>query len=191
MSVVMLVYSVIYRIVFYNHNSDYNTYETFFQIFNIFQLELYNLYGSTSVALNMTLLVLCGLLVNGPYALITTAVSAELGTHHSLKGNGKAVATVTAIIDGTGSIGELSLKLSLLQLFSFIYACVNITILQRLVKFALNLNKQLIWSTGAAVGPLLAGVVSGYGWVNVFYMLMASDVCALVVRSYLFSSIFH
>lgn len=158
----------------------------FFQIFNIFQLELYNLYGSTSVALNMTLLVLCGLLVNGPYALITTAVSAELGTHHSLKGNGKAVATVTAIIDGTGSIGELSLKLSLLQLFSFIYyACVNITLLQSLVKFALNLNKQLIWSTGAAVGPLLAGVVSGYGWVNVFYMLMASDVCALVVRNYL------
>lgn len=57
----------------------------------------------------MALLVLCGLLVNGPYALITTAVSAELGTHHSLQGNGKAVATVTAIIDGTGSIGELSL----------------------------------------------------------------------------------
>lgn len=46
-----------------------------------------------------------GGLVNGPYALITTAVSAELGTHSSLKGNSKALSTVTSIIDGTGSIG--------------------------------------------------------------------------------------
>ena len=46
-------------------------------------------------------------MVNGPYALITTAVSADLGTHKSLKGNSKALATVTAIIDGTGSIGRL------------------------------------------------------------------------------------
>ena len=51
------------------------------------------------------LLLVSGLLVNGPYALITTAVSAELGTHKSLRGSGKALATVTAIIDGTGSIG--------------------------------------------------------------------------------------
>lgn len=55
--------------------------------------------------LNVVLLVLTGLLVNGPYALITTAVSAELGTHKSLQNSGKALATVTAIIDGTGSIG--------------------------------------------------------------------------------------
>ena len=54
---------------------------------------------------NLIILVITGLLVNGPYALITTAVSAELGTHKSLRGSGKALATVTAIIDGTGSIG--------------------------------------------------------------------------------------
>jgi OPA family glycerol-3-phosphate transporter-like MFS transporter 1/2 len=48
---------------------------------------------------------LCGLFVNGPYALITTAVSADLGTHKILEGNSKALATVTAVIDGTGSIG--------------------------------------------------------------------------------------
>ena len=47
-----------------------------------------------------------GLLVNGPYALITTSVSAELGTHRSLVSSAKALATVTAIIDGTGSIGK-------------------------------------------------------------------------------------
>ena len=47
-----------------------------------------------------------GLLVNGPYALITTSVSAELGTHRSLVSSARALATVTAIIDGTGSIGN-------------------------------------------------------------------------------------
>ncbi|GCB84287.1 hypothetical protein scyTo_0024982, partial [Scyliorhinus torazame] len=50
------------------------------------------------------MLIGCGALVNGPYALITTAVSADLGTHKSLTGNSKALSTVTAIIDGTGSI---------------------------------------------------------------------------------------
>ena len=55
----------------------------------------------------------CGYLVNGPYALITTAVSADLGTHKSLKGNSKALATVTAIIDGTGSIGWFSFTMLL------------------------------------------------------------------------------
>ena len=43
--------------------------------------------------------------VNGPYSLITTAVSAELGTHKSLAGSDKALATVASVIDGTGSIG--------------------------------------------------------------------------------------
>lgn len=62
-------------------------------------------FGSVSIAMNMFLLIIVGILVNGPYALITTAVSAELGTHSSLEGNSKALATVTAIIDGTGSIG--------------------------------------------------------------------------------------
>ncbi|KAJ8980374.1 hypothetical protein NQ317_009368 [Molorchus minor] len=66
---------------------------------------LYQQFSTVSLGVNMILLIIVGLLVNGPYALITTAVSAELGTHHSLEGNSKALATVTAIIDGTGSIG--------------------------------------------------------------------------------------
>uniref|UniRef100_A0A8C0FNQ3 Glucose-6-phosphate exchanger SLC37A2 n=1 Tax=Bubo bubo TaxID=30461 RepID=A0A8C0FNQ3_BUBBB len=86
----------------------------------------------------VTMLIVCGALVNGPYALITTAVSADLGTHESLKGNAKALSTVTAIIDGTGSIG-------------------------------------------AALGPLLAGLISPTGWNNVFYMLIAADVLACLV----------
>ena len=42
---------------------------------------------------------------SGPYALITSAVSAQLGTHEKLKGS-KALATVSAIINGTGSVGK-------------------------------------------------------------------------------------
>ena len=60
------------------------------------------------------------------------------GQHPSLRGSGKALATVTAIIDGTGSVG-------------------------------------------AAIGPFLAGALSGGGkWGNVFYMLMGADVLALL-----------
>ena len=66
---------------------------------------MYREYGSMNMTANVLLMMLAGALVNGPYALITTAVSADLGTHESLKGNARALATVTAIIDGTGSIG--------------------------------------------------------------------------------------
>lgn len=68
-------------------------------------LFLYNLIGQKSLATTVGMLLICGGLVNGPYALITTAVSADLGTHESLRGNSRALSTVTAIIDGTGSIG--------------------------------------------------------------------------------------
>ncbi|CAM8991240.1 unnamed protein product [Rhodiola kirilowii] len=68
-------------------------------------LYLYRSYGHVSLYINVALMLLTGIFVNGPYALITTAVSADLGTHSSLRGNSRALATVTAIIDGTGSVG--------------------------------------------------------------------------------------
>ncbi|XP_067166294.1 glucose-6-phosphate exchanger SLC37A2 isoform X2 [Apteryx mantelli] len=103
-------------------------------------LFLYNHIGHNGIGVSMAMLIVCGGLVNGPYALITTAVSADLGTHECLKGNARALATVTAIIDGTGSIG-------------------------------------------AALGPLLAGLISPTGWTNVFYMLIAADVSACLLLS--------
>ncbi|XVE57578.1 hypothetical protein DITRI_Ditri04bG0101200 [Diplodiscus trichospermus] len=66
---------------------------------------LYRTYGNISRTINILLMMIAGLFVNGPYALITTAVSADLGTHSSLRGDSRALATVTAIIDGTGSVG--------------------------------------------------------------------------------------
>jgi MFS transporter, OPA family, solute carrier family 37 (glycerol-3-phosphate transporter), member 1/2 len=68
-------------------------------------LFFYRIYGRISLTWNIALMFVMGMLVNGPYALITTAVSADLGTHSSLNGNSCALATVTEIIDGTGSIG--------------------------------------------------------------------------------------
>ncbi|KFW08304.1 Glycerol-3-phosphate transporter, partial [Eurypyga helias] len=100
-------------------------------------LYMFSAISKMGLEATVVMLLISGALVNGPYALITTAVSADLGTHKSLKGNARALSTVTAIIDGTGSVG-------------------------------------------AALGPLLAGLISPSGWNNVFYMLMVADACALL-----------
>jgi MFS transporter, OPA family, solute carrier family 37 (glycerol-3-phosphate transporter), member 1/2 len=68
-------------------------------------LYLYRAYGDVSFLLNISLMIASGFFVNGPYALITTAVSADLGSAVGRNGNEKALATITAIIDGMGSIG--------------------------------------------------------------------------------------
>lgn len=76
-----------------------------FLLLSIPALVLYRVYGSTSMLTNNVLMFVSGSLVNGPYALITTAVAADLGTQSAIRGNSRALATVAAIIDGTGSIG--------------------------------------------------------------------------------------
>ncbi|XP_053184856.1 glucose-6-phosphate exchanger SLC37A1 [Scomber japonicus] len=101
-------------------------------------LYVFSMISEFGLGPTVAMLLVCGGLVNGPYALITTAVSADLGTHKSLKGNARALSTVTAIIDGTGSVG-------------------------------------------AALGPLLAGLLSAGGWNRVFYMLMTADFFALLL----------
>lgn len=63
---------------------------------------VYEKFAAISNLYNICLQLVTGALVNGPYALITTAVSTDLGSRVK---DGKAMATVAAIIDGTGSIG--------------------------------------------------------------------------------------
>ena len=41
---------------------------------------------------------------------------------------------------------------------------------------------NLLLLAGAALGPLLAGLLSAGGWNQVFYMLMTADFLALLVR---------
>ncbi|KAG6414224.1 hypothetical protein SASPL_126942 [Salvia splendens] len=76
-----------------------------FLLLSIPALISYRLYGSISMFTNIALMFASGLLVNGPYSLITTAVAADLGTQSMIRGSSRALATVTAIIDGTGSVG--------------------------------------------------------------------------------------
>jgi OPA family glycerol-3-phosphate transporter-like MFS transporter 1/2 len=104
-------------------------------IFAIPSLYVYQIYGGISLFTNIILQFIAGAFVNGPYALITTAVAADLGNTVT---DNNAMATVTAIIDGTGSIG-------------------------------------------AAIGPLIAGLVSTNGWNNVFYMVMIADLISMLL----------
>ena len=65
-------------------------------------LVLFVNFGPANFGSLVTLLLCLGITVVGPYTLITTAVSADLGA--SLKG--KPLATVTGIINGMGSFGS-------------------------------------------------------------------------------------
>ncbi|XP_027201719.2 glucose-6-phosphate exchanger SLC37A2-like [Dermatophagoides pteronyssinus] len=65
-------------------------------------LFVFEKYSAISKAMNFQLQFIAGFFINGPYALITTAVSANLACKVPSK---SAMATVSAIIDGTGSIG--------------------------------------------------------------------------------------
>lgn len=64
----------------------------------------YQSYGACSSWHNIILQFITGLLVNGPYCLITTAVSADLGNRIT---DQNSMATVSAIIDGMGSVGAV------------------------------------------------------------------------------------
>ncbi|CAH8478825.1 unnamed protein product [Schistosoma rodhaini] len=98
----------------------------------------YRFMTSTNSLMSLILLTCCGSAINGPYALVTTAVSADLGTQSALLGRTRALATITSIIDGMGSLG-------------------------------------------AALGPLLTGLLVPYGWSVVFAMLITSDLLAMLM----------
>lgn len=57
-----------------------------------------------SAGVLLPMLGLMGILVGGPNNIITSAVAADLAEHPSIKGNSKALGTVTGIINGSGSI---------------------------------------------------------------------------------------
>ncbi|GFS00852.1 sugar phosphate exchanger 3, partial [Elysia marginata] len=55
--------------------------------------------------INAALMAVVGFFTGGVSALISSAVSADLGCQKQLSGDDKALATVTGVIDGTGSVG--------------------------------------------------------------------------------------
>ncbi|XP_041111428.1 sugar phosphate exchanger 3 [Polyodon spathula] len=54
---------------------------------------------------NAVLMAITGFFIGGPSNMISSAISADLGRQEELQGSQEALATVTGIVDGTGSVG--------------------------------------------------------------------------------------
>ena len=68
-------------------------------------LTLFAIFGESLPAPAMLVLLgIMGCLVGGPNNIITSAVAADLSEHPTIRGNARALGTVTGIINGSGSI---------------------------------------------------------------------------------------
>ncbi|XP_064145716.1 sugar phosphate exchanger 3 isoform X1 [Loxodonta africana] len=56
-------------------------------------------------SVNALLMAVTGFFIGGPSNMISSAISADLGRQELVRGSSEALATVTGIIDGTGSVG--------------------------------------------------------------------------------------
>ncbi|XP_048642799.1 sugar phosphate exchanger 3 isoform X3 [Marmota marmota marmota] len=56
-------------------------------------------------SINALLMTVTGFFIGGPSNMISSAISADLGRQELIQGSREALATVTGIVDGTGSIG--------------------------------------------------------------------------------------
>uniref|UniRef100_A0A8B9BKN2 Sugar phosphate exchanger 3 n=1 Tax=Anser brachyrhynchus TaxID=132585 RepID=A0A8B9BKN2_9AVES len=55
--------------------------------------------------INAVIMTITGFFIGGPSNMISSAISADLGRQDLVRGSSEALATVTGIVDGTGSIG--------------------------------------------------------------------------------------
>lgn len=62
--------------------------------------------------INAVILATTGFFIGGPSNMISSAISADLGRQDALRGSHEALATVTGIVDGTGSIGAAAGQVS-------------------------------------------------------------------------------
>lgn len=60
---------------------------------------------SGTYTVTIAILIINGIMIGGPANTISTAITADLGKHEKVRGNAEALATVTGIVDGTGSVG--------------------------------------------------------------------------------------
>ncbi|GAB1290707.1 Sugar phosphate exchanger 3 [Apodemus speciosus] len=56
-------------------------------------------------SINALLMTITGFFIGGPSNMVSSAISADLGRQELIQGSSEALATVTGIVDGTGSIG--------------------------------------------------------------------------------------
>ncbi|KAM4748071.1 sugar phosphate exchanger 3 [Rhinophrynus dorsalis] len=55
--------------------------------------------------INAVIMAITGFFIGGPSNMISSAISADLGRQEMVRGSSEALATVTGIVDGTGSVG--------------------------------------------------------------------------------------
>uniref|UniRef100_A0A8C2CRI8 Sugar phosphate exchanger 3 n=2 Tax=Cyprinus carpio TaxID=7962 RepID=A0A8C2CRI8_CYPCA len=98
---------------------------------------------------NGALLATTGFLIGGPSNIISSAISADLGRQGALQNSQQALATVTGIVDGTGSIGAaggqylvslIESKLGWMCVFYFFIIMVGCDLIKKRI-FELN-----VWS---------------------------------------------
>ncbi|XP_048739694.2 sugar phosphate exchanger 3-like isoform X2 [Ostrea edulis] len=68
-------------------------------------LFIYNSDLSNTLTMNGLLMAVVGFFIGGVANLVSAAISADLGKQGPVQGNSEALATVTGIVDGTGSVG--------------------------------------------------------------------------------------
>ena len=73
-------------------------------VLSVGSLYAYSLAGAHYTT-NVALMTLAGFMIGGPANIISSAISADLGKQDAVRGNKEALATVTGIVDGTGSVG--------------------------------------------------------------------------------------
>lgn len=61
--------------------------------------------SSDSKAMNAFLMTIVGFFIGGAANIISAAITADLGKQGPIQGNAEGLATVTGIVDGTGSVG--------------------------------------------------------------------------------------
>jgi len=122
------------------------------------------------IVLLLVLLCLMGCLVGGPNNIITSAVAADLADDPSIKGNNKALGTVTGIINGSGSVTAAIGQLAIPVLYAmgkadgveykyvwfFLIACTAVGTALMTPKIIKEMNE------GRETAPLNAGPAKGY-----------------------------
>lgn len=122
-----------------------------------------------SVSALLGLLCLMGCLVGGPNNIITSAVAADLADDPSIRGNSKAIGTVTGIINGTGSVtaacGQLLIPIlyglgrdrgvgyRYVWLFLVFCTLVGTSLMTGKIRKELSMTEE-VGSTAAEVAPL-------------------------------------
>ena len=84
--------------------------------------------------MNSIYMTIVGFFVGGAANIISGTISADLGRQDAIQGNSEALATVTGIVDGTGSIGaalgqifvpSIQSRFNWFYVFYFFIACVS------------------------------------------------------------------